>query len=226
MSDELDLSRLKDIPDPFGSMAAAVPAPKPPAVPSPTRATVRGRRLAALAAVVVYEAGWLLVVERRADLGSLRHEAIAVGLVIPLVAALVAMLPVALRGRRGLGAPALWLAVLCGLAPLVFAGATWLTNPADTEPDFWNLAVRCMGVTAVLTAVPLVLGAAVFRHAFATASVLRSAALGVACGAVAAATMSLGCLHDGALHVIVGHGVTMVLGGLAGALVGMRATRA
>ena len=82
--------------------------------------------------------------ERRPDLASLKnHEAIAVGLVIPLVASLVAMLPVALRGRRGLGAPALWLAVLCGLAPLVFAGATWLTNPADTEPDFWNLAARC-----------------------------------------------------------------------------------
>ncbi|HEY8088248.1 MAG TPA: NrsF family protein [Polyangiaceae bacterium] len=220
-----DLDRLRDIPDPFGPAPAAGPMPKAPSAPSATRDMVHRRRLAALATVVVYEAGWLALVEHRSDLGSLRGAAIATGLLVPLVAALVALVPVVARGRRGLGVSAVAMGVLCGLAPVVFAAVTWVTNPADVEPGFWNLAIRCMGVTAVLTAIPLALGIAVFRHAFATASVLRSTALGVACGAVAAATMSIGCLHDGAMHVIVGHGVTMILGGLVGAWLGARATR-
>jgi hypothetical protein len=38
--------------------------------------------------------------------------------------------------------------------------------------------------------------------------------------------MSLACWHDGALHIVVGHGTMMMVGGAAGALLGRRITRA
>jgi hypothetical protein len=37
--------------------------------------------------------------------------------------------------------------------------------------------------------------------------------------------MSLACWHVGALHVIFGHGAMMVVGGVAGALLGRQVTR-
>jgi len=227
MNDDLDLRRLAEIPDPFaGASGAPAPVKAPPPVASPTRRDVRRRRAIAAAAALAYEAGWVLVVERRRDLGQLPAWAIALGLVIPLAAAALALLAVTGSGRRGLGAPASWLAGLTLTPPVLFVVSTVLTNPLDAgEGHFWNLAVRCMGVTALLTAAPLALGALVFRHAFATASVWRTAALGVACGALAAATMSLACWHGGALHAIVGHGALMLIGGVAGALLGRRVTR-
>ena len=66
----------------------------------------------------------------------------------------------------------------------------------------------------------------VFRHAFVAASAWRSAALGVACGALGASTMTLACSHGEALHVIVAHGSMMVIGGGLGALLGRTIARA
>ena len=227
MSDDLDLQRLGQIPDPFGD-APVSPSPgkAPPRGPSPTRADARRSRAIAAAAVVLYEVGFVVAVERRGDLGSLPVWTIGLGLAIPLAAGALALGAVRGRGRRGLGVSASWLVLLSTLPPVLFAVATLVANPPDTEGRFWELAVRCMGLTALLTAVPLALGAFVFRHAFAAASVWRSAALGVTCGAVAAATMSIACWHSGALHVVVGHGTMMIVGGAIGALLGRRVTRA
>ena len=226
MSDDLDLERMSEIPDPFRQPLGQASQGVQPAGASPTRRQVRRNRAIAAAAAVAYEVGWVLVVERRRDLGQLPAWTIALGLVIPLAAAALALVAVNGSGRRGLGAPAFWLAGLTLMPPVLFAVATLVTGPLDAgEGHFWNLAVRCMGVTALLTAGPLALGAAVFRHAFAAASVWRTAALGVACGATAAATMSLACWHIGALHAIVGHGAMMLVGGVAGALLGRQVTR-
>ena len=226
MSDDLDLQRMTEIPDPFRPSRGPVPGGVQPVGASSARRQVRRNRAIAAAAAVAYEVGWVLVVERRRDLGQLPAWTIALGLVIPLAAAALALVAVTGSGRRGLGAPASWLAGLTVMPPALFAVATLVTGPLDGgEGHFWNLAVRCMGVTALLTAGPLALGAVVFRHAFAAASVWRTAALGVACGAMAAATMSLACWHVGALHAIVGHGAMMLVGGFAGALLGRRVTR-
>ena len=227
MSDDLDLKRMGEIPDPFaGPLRGPAPERIQPAGASPTRSQVRRKRAIAAAAAVAYEVGWVLVVERRRDLGQLPAWTIALGLVIPLASAALALAAVTGAGRRGLGAPASWLAALTLMPPFLFSVATLVVGPLDAgEGHFWNLAVRCMGITALLTAGPLALGALVFRHAFAAASVWRTAALGVACGAMAAATMSLACWHVGALHAIVGHGAMMLVGGVAGALLGRHFTR-
>lgn len=226
MSGNLDLKRMAEIPDPFAPSSQG-PAPgKIPLRASPTRRQVRTRRAVAALAAIAYEAGWVLLVERRRDLGERPAWIIALGLIIPLAAAGLALVAVAGAGRRGLGAPAAWLAGLTWVPPVLFAAATLVVGPLDAgEGHFWNLAARCMGITALLTAGPLALGAVAFRHAFAAASAWRTAALGVACGAMAAATMSLACWHVGALHAIVGHGTMMLVGGVAGALLGRHFTR-
>jgi hypothetical protein len=103
-----------------------------------------------------------------------------------------------------------------------------LVSPSTSDRAhsvFWRGAVGCAAVTAVLTAGPLVLGMLAFRHAFVASSRWRTGALGVACGALAAATMDFTCSDPTALHVVVGHGTAMVAGGLAGAFLGSRITR-
>ena len=75
-----------------------------------------------------------------------------------------------------------------------------------------------MAVTGLLALGPLALGLWAFRRAFAAAAGWRTAAVGVAAGGLAAATMSLACPITTAAHVIVGHGLAMIVAGLAGAL--------
>jgi hypothetical protein len=226
MNDRLDMDGMGDIPDPFANAAAGALPKRPALPPSPTRWAVRRGRLAAGAAVLLYQVGWLVAVEHRKDLEQVPAATVALGLVIPLVAAGMALVAAGSRGARGLGAPAQWLALLSVLPPVLFAVATFVVNPADADADFWRVAAPCLGITAILTAGPLALGAFVFRHAFAAASTWRTAALGVASGALAAATMSVACVHGGALHVVVAHGAMLVVGGLVGALLGLRITRA
>jgi hypothetical protein len=227
MKDDFDLRRLGEIPDPFAPSDTPLPAEPPPAAASPTRQALRRTRTIAAAAALAYQAGWILVVERRRDLGSLPARTVALGLGIPFAAALLAFAAVVGRGRRGLGVPASWLAGLCALPPVLFVVGTLCISPVDAPTGrFWDLAVRCIGVTALLTAGPLALGALVFRHAFVVASTWRTAALGLTCGALAAATMSLACPHGDALHVVVGHGTMILVGGAIGALLGRRITRA
>jgi hypothetical protein len=226
MTDDPDLRDLRAIPDPFAAANLPPPAKLPPLVASPTRAELRRRRIIAAASIVSYEVAWVVVVERRRDLPSLPAWTVALGLLVPLTAAALAFGAAGSKGKRGLGMPAPWLAALCILSPVVFVLATLATSPPDAEAGhFWDLAVRCMAVTVLLTAVPLALGVLVLRHAFVAASRWRTAALGIACGALAAATMSLACWHSGALHVVVGHGAMMLVGGGVGALLGARITR-
>jgi hypothetical protein len=106
------------------------------------------------------------------------------------------------------------------LAPLLFTVGTAVTAPpAADDPLFWKHAAICASVTLVLSLGPLGLALWAFRRAFATASTWRTAALGVAAGGLGAATMSIACANSAASHVIVGHGVMMLVCGLAGALI-------
>src|SRR6202035_5117615 len=129
MSDDLDLERMTEIPDPFRPSQGQASERVQPAGASPTRRQVRRNRVIAAAAALAYEVGWVLVVERRRDLGQLPAWTIALGLVIPLAAAALALVAVTGPGRRGLGAPASWLAGLTLLPPALFAVATLVTEP-------------------------------------------------------------------------------------------------
>ena len=223
MNDDFDLSRLADIGDPFAEDASAplrpMDAKRARAGPSPTRPRVHALRAMALAAALLYEAAWLVLRERRPDLTSASPLELALGIAIPLGAAVLALGAAARSGPRGLGIPALRVAALALAAPLLFAIATLLAAPPETgDPRFWHHAASCMAVTGILALGPLALGLWAFRRAFAAAAAWRTAALGAAAGALAAATMSLACPITTAVHVIVGHGLVIVVGALIGAL--------
>jgi hypothetical protein len=222
---ELDPRLLESIPDPFSEGAAMAPPPlaRRPTVPSASRAHVREIRIGAIVAALLSQAVMILI-ERRADLATSSALTLLIGLGVPLVATALALAAAVRPGVLGLGESTGRLIMLVGASVAVFAVGTLLAAPHDSEA-FWGHTLRCMGVTAALAAVPLAVGVGSFRHAFVTATRWRSAALGVAAGALAAATMSIACSTDGVLHVLVGHGAMMLVGGAIGAAFG-RATRA
>jgi hypothetical protein len=227
MHDDFDIERLADIPDPFAS-AAAEPVRRLRSSQKPvfaTRQRVKTERIVAAVGAIVYEVGWLAIVGLRPDLHSVSVSAIANGLFIPLLAVALAWTVVTRRWIRVLGNtwPIVWVAG----PPLLFGLLTLALNPwAPKGTPFWAGALNCMARTMFFTIGPLLLGAWVYRWAFATASRWRTAALGVACGGLSTATICLACPNQTALHVVVGHGTAMVVGGLAGGLVGYRLTRA
>jgi hypothetical protein len=184
----------------------------------------------AVAIAILFQGVWTALARHRATLDSLTPQHLAFGLGVPLLAAGLAWLVGTNRGRRGLGAPMAWLTAGIALAPLLFAVTTLAIAPPDQDANanvwaFLDRAGRCVAASALLCTVSLGLVAYAFRHAFAAASTWRTAALGVACGGLAAATMSLACFHREALHVLVGHGSMMLVGGIVGALLGRRFTR-
>ncbi len=224
MNEDFDLNRLADIGDPFAEDARAPIRPAdrtrlPPAGSSPTRSGVRTRRSIALAAALFCDAAWLVFRERRPDLASASAWSLALGIAIPLGASVLALSAAVRNGPRGLGAPAARVAALAVAAPLLFALATALAAPADAgDPRFWRHAAGCMAVTAILALGPVALGLWAFRHAFPAAAGWRTAAVGVAAGALAASTMSLACPITSAAHVILGHGVVMIVTAVVGGL--------
>ena len=222
MNDEFDLKQLAEIGDPFADDASAPIRPmdrRAPVGHSPTRPRMRALRWVALAAALSFDAAWLVFHERRPDLASAAPAGLALGIAIPLGVAVIALAAAVRSGPRGLGVPAGRIAALALGAPVLFAVATLVAAPADGgHPLFWRHAVGCMTVTAFLALGPMALGLWAFRHAFAAAAGWRTAAIGLAAGALSAATMSLACPITAAAHVIVGHGLVMVVGALAGAL--------
>jgi hypothetical protein len=233
-TDDLDLARLAEIPDPYAAPAPVRAAAPKGLAPSPARARVHQLRVGALVVALLSEVVWTVLVEHRPDLGTASRTSLALGLGIPLAAAVVALPAASRRGPFGLGESARRLAVLVGVSLVVFLVGTAMrpalavqASPPDAEQvGFWSHTLRCALITAVLAAAPLALGLGVFRHAFVSSARLRSAGIGVAAGALAAATMSIVCSTDGVVHVLLGHGTMMIAGGLAGLLLGKKITQA
>jgi hypothetical protein len=229
MSDPEKLDRLFDIPDPFADASdVAPPMPRLPETKSPTRAERERAVAIAIGAALLYQIAWVLVIEHRTDLGKLPFSALILSVGIPLYLAFGAANVASRGGLRGLGMSVSRLTLVIVGAPLIFALETLLLSSrmTDETAPFWDRAVRCIAVTFMLAVPPMAMLTWVFRRAFVAASVWRSAALGVACGALGAATMSVACVHSEALHIIVAHGSMMILGGVGGALLGRFVTRA
>jgi hypothetical protein len=230
-----DLDLLSRVPDPFSSQEGGQdgtgPLPAPPALPtaaSPARADHARRLGVVVALALVFQAAWVALASHKLPLDEYSLHHLVFGLGLPLVAAGLTGVIATSRGRRGLGVSASWLGAGMAAATLLFVGLTLATAPADHDASamaFLDRAMRCVVQAVVLGAVALGLVSYAFRRAFVTASTWRTAALGVACGGLAAATMSLACFHREAMHVVVGHGAMIVVGGIVGAIVGRRFTR-
>jgi hypothetical protein len=223
VTSDLD-AQLARIPDPFahGANQALPPAPARPAA-SLTRSRRQALRVACVCAAVLYEGVGLLVCKARPDIATMPAGSLALGVAVPLGAGALAFAAVFRRGTLGLGEPAARLAAWVVGAPVLFAIVTLAVWPSDAgSAEFWPQAKACFVSTAILAAGPLVLGTLALMRAFAAASGWRTAALGVASGALAAATMAIACPNGGAFHLLVGHGAAMVVMGLAAAWMGRR----
>jgi hypothetical protein len=232
MNDDLDLKQLDDIGDPFAGEAAAPARPMTvatlpePVRSSPTRPRVRALRWAALIVAVAIDAVWVAVHEHRPDLGTAPATQIVLGLLVPAVAGLLALAAVR-SGPRGLGLPTQKLSALLAAGALLFLVGTIVTAPsAAPEPDFWAHAEHCMKATLGFTLIPLALGLWAFRRSFAAAATWRTAAIGAAAGALAATVMSVACSVTSAPHVLLGHGLMMLVAGVVGAVVAPLVARA
>jgi hypothetical protein len=233
MNDGLDLKDLDGIGDPFAGEAAgparpmtaeALPAP---VRDSPTRSRVHAARWAALVAAVAIDALWTVIHEHRPDLEIAPALEIACGLLVPLSAAALALAAVVRSGPRGLGLPTTKLLPLLVAVCLLFVAGTQITAPSSPpDPLFWAHAGRCIKATMGFTVVPLVLGLWAFRRSFAAAAAWRTAAIGMAAGALAATVMSVACSLTSAPHVLLGHGLMILVAGLVGALVAPFVARA
>ena len=84
----------------------------------------------------------------------------------------------------------------------------------------------CFDLTVVWAAVPLLAAAVVLRGAFAAGARWRSALLGGAVGLFAGATMNLHCPNVAPAHVVIGHGLAVLLAALLGAFALTHRTRA
>ena len=223
-----DLDLLSRVPDPFVDDARALP---PPPVLPPTRSRTRQQHhqglLIAGAIALLFQLGWVAFCRRPLALASITPLHWVVSLV-PLAGAVGLWRVAAYRGARGLGPRMAWLAGGIVAAPVLFALTTMALAPmdrADSTASFVIGAVKCVLGTGILCAFSLGPFGLAFRRAFASASVWRSAALGTACGALATATMSVSCPNGEIMHVLLGHGTIIVIGGVVGAMLGRRFTR-
>jgi hypothetical protein len=224
-----DVAAMADVPDPLGSLRELPALPRRPSLAKrpPTRADAAAMQRRALGGAVLYELLWLVLLNKRGDIHTIRGHTLLLEVAVPLAAAAIGLAAATARGGRGLGAAKPKLAVGALLAPTLFLAATVALAPHDVDPErFAPHALRCFALTAAFTAGPLALAAHVFRGAFAAAPAWRSAALAMACAALAAVTTALACSVGSAAHVIVGHGSMMLVAGAIGAVVGRRLAQA
>ena len=222
MSSPLDPKDLLDIPDPFAASKRTGDPLAPPDVSawpsSPTRPRTRGVRVVAVVAAVAFELLLVWKMGLRSG-GGFGPSLVGVAVLLPTVA--VVLLLSAVRtsaSRRGhvLGVVA--------LAALVFVVTTLLTG-GEGESSLVGMG-RCVVGTSMMAAGPAVLAILAMRHAFVTGASLRTAALGVGAGVLAAAATRLYCPNDGLGHVLVSHGLPIALAAAFAVALGTRVTRA
>ncbi|MGD0676421.1 MAG: NrsF family protein [Polyangiaceae bacterium] len=225
MSDDLDLDRIGEIPDPIANIAR-VPMP-PLRAPIETSTDSRAHRIVVralcLSGALLYEAGCLVAFNKRSDLSTMPRLMLLAEMAIPLVAGLLAFAAAVSSGERGIGQPKGRVVGLALGGPALFALGTLALarHDIDAEPFVEHL-LRCVLVTSIFTIGPLLLAARAYRRAFAAAAAWRGAALGASCGALGTAAMSLVCSVGSPAHVLIGHGSVIVFAALAGAAIGRR----
>jgi hypothetical protein len=219
-----EIDRFAEIPDPLRSgPARPPPEPVPPSEPSPTRAE-RGRRFW-IAGVfsVVWVVLFALFLGIRPDLA----RAEVLGQVAAWTLALPLGLFIALR-PRATGWPPGITALRIGLVGLVFVFVGLAVMPVEgTEAPLSFKTVRgCLSLAFVFGLLPLLVAAVVLRGAFLNAPALRGALVGAVCGLAGSAGIHSHCVVVSVSHVLLAHGLPIVIFAALGAFFGIRRGRA
>ena len=96
---------------------------------------------------------------------------------------------------------------------------------SDSAKGTLEDAAYCFNVMLAWASVPLVAAAFALRRSFVGRAGWRSALIGIGAGLVSASVMNLHCSLSDAMHMTLGHGLAVVLAGVAGAFGLERALR-
>jgi hypothetical protein len=228
-----DLSFLKEIPDPLAE-APAAPGPAPRfSAPSAPRAQTRRRRLAALGISLGWLCTHLAVYGIRTDFARLPAEYVALQIVLPALIGVASLLLALAPGKLGLGLTVSVIGALAVLGPLSFWLCAALLNTPYPALDaglqssrFWLGALVCLDITLAWAAAPLLLAALVLRRAFPAGAGWRSGLIGAALGLLSGAAINLHCSNVNQEHMLLGHGIPILVAALVGGVVVSRWARA
>ncbi len=223
MSGSLDPTDLMDIPDPFAKRPdvefAEPPLPDVGAFPpAPTRARTKALRAFAVVAAVGCEAVLVSMIGLRSGQG-IGATVLVGGVGIPALAA-----GVTLAGVQGSASRKPRVVVVLIASLLAFVLTTLLTSAAGD--DSVAGMIRCIVGTSIMIAGPAILAIASMRHAFVTGAGWRTAALGLGSGLIGAAATRLYCPNDAFAHILVSHGLPVLLAAGMAVVLGTRFTRA
>ena len=224
---DFDLARLAEIPDPLAASPAVARAQHqggisvtPPKEGSPTRTHVRRRRLLAIGFGVLWMLGLLLAMGIATD--RFRAPLSIVSCVLPVIIGGAALVLALSRGRAGLGPSVQSAGVLLGVAMVLFVATCIVTfsTPGILAKD----SFICGELILVLGAVPLLALAFAMRNSTPNRSLTKSGLLGASVGLLAAGVQAAHCPKDELVHLVVGHGLPIVVLALIGATVVRRLT--
>ncbi len=219
-----------DIPEPSPAAGGSSPALRLLELgASPARALVRKRRQAALSGSAAWLLTHLAVYGIRTDFHGLPPLYVAAQILLPFLFAVASLYAALSYGKLGLGLKIGLVSGLTVLGPLAFcliafgAPVPHATGPGAASP--LGILV-CFDITVAWTLLPLLCAALTLPGAFASGARWRSALLGAALGLFAGATMNLHCPNVAPLHVLMGHGLPVIVATVLGALVLGYRTRA
>ncbi len=207
---------------------APAPAPRFSAPSAPRKQTQR-RRLAAFGISLGWLCTHLAVYGIRSDFTRLPAEYVALQLVLPALIGAASLLLAVAPGKLGLG---LAVSVVTGFAvwgPLSFwlcAALLHTPYPPADNGRFWLGALVCLDITLAWAAAPLLLAALTLRRAFPAGAGWRSGLVGSALGLLSGAAINLHCPNVNQGHMLLGHGIPIVVAALVGGLVVARWARA
>jgi hypothetical protein len=200
-----------------------------PGETSAARRAVRNRRVAALTGSAAWLLTHLAVYGIRTDFHGLPVLYLAAQILLPFLLAIASLFVALSYGKLGLGSRIGLISGLAVLGPAAFClialGAPVPYAPAPSAASVLGILV-CFDITVAWAAIPLLCAAFALPGAFASGVRWRSALVGASIGLFAGTTMNLHCPNVAPLHVLMGHGLPVVVATIVGALLLAYCTRA
>lgn len=210
---------LREIPDPAAKVSLTAPLRLPRLPEAATRSVVQSRRVAALVGGLSWLGVHLAVYGIRTDLKGLPFVYLAAQILLPVLLATGSLVIALGSGKLGLGAKIGLVSSLAILGPASFCViALGAPVPYVADPGTLVDTVLCFDITVAWVAVPLLCAAITLRGAFAAGARWRSALVGAGIGLFAGATMNLHCPNVSPTHMLLGHGLAVVISAALGAL--------
>jgi len=192
--------------------------------PAPVRAQLRRRHAILLGSALVVPTLWFLAFGGLRQAGRPSELVVETAAVAALIAIVAAMAGLS-RGRSMLGRPGSLLFAAALLTPaLLFAGKVLVSSryPSFMMEQPHRPGLRCLGLSCLMAAWPLVAFVLIRRGSDPTNPHLTGAAMGAAAGAGVWVLVDLWCPVAYVPHLLLGHVLPVMLTTAVGTLLGHR----